>query len=421
MKKKNEEGVVLVISLLLFLALNIIMLVAVKSTTIDTQIAVNYKNSTRAFYDAESGVHFALAKIEEEFDSKTIKNLNNFTFNYLTPEGFSFELKNFEIKGSNLFSFRSIGYSEKAKCIIEVGFRRKPYLALAMPYGVFADIELDQRSTAGCYSYNSEEDPNAFSNIFNSTGRCDVSSNQLVTIHNNILIDGDMLLGEDPNGVDGVYKYAGPPVSDPNFTGFIPGLSGNIIDMDRIDPDPLKVYNLVDTFKNNNKNADSGGAINAQNKIILIKEINPSVIITSGNYYLTGIILYQGTKLIIDCTDGPVNFYIHDDGSMDAAIVEAKESSIITVIGRPADFSLFCDTSKKILQFKHGSDYTGLLYTPFASVNMHNSGGVKGLLWTNHLDLLNSSALWYDTSITENYTVIRQSGDLQLVSWREII
>ena len=61
----NENGAVLVISLVFMVLLAMAGTTAVVMTTTDMKIGGNYKDSERAFNDAQAGVQYAIGKMEE--------------------------------------------------------------------------------------------------------------------------------------------------------------------------------------------------------------------------------------------------------------------------------------------------------------------------------------------------------------------
>ncbi|MBN2372403.1 hypothetical protein JXL19_01260 [bacterium] len=397
----NEKGMVLVIALLFLFAISLLMVVSVMSTTTDTKIAVNYRNSIKAFYDAEAGVQYTLCRIDEGLTDGTLSlpdaNSPLHIFHNV-PSGFSFDPNiTLTYVTDNRYRFRSIGHSGNSLCELDVDFVRDTYPGLA--YGIFGGKGVDLKSTASVYSYNSNTDPNAPLDPNNSLGNGDVGSNGYVEVHNNVLIDGDVALGDDGAGTEAVYKPTGCPT--------VTGTAG--IDVPRISPDPLGAASLVSLFSIANDNT---------NPPIVADVINTTggggggttVTLTAGNYYLTSLVLGNGDTLNIDTSSGPVNIYMHGG-------IDAKNGSTINISGKPTDFSIFCDTTNR-LSFKHGSGFKGLIYAPFAEVWMHNSSYVHGMIWANQVEMKNSSVFWYDEAIGEAHTTY--SNNVDVFSWRDI-
>jgi len=89
----NEKGMVLVVVLLLLSALIILGTTTIMQTSTDLKISGNYKSSVQAFYDADAGVQYAIAKMEEGLKSSpqtfTLPSAGSpATLTYTTPTGF---------------------------------------------------------------------------------------------------------------------------------------------------------------------------------------------------------------------------------------------------------------------------------------------------------------------------------------------
>jgi len=148
---------------------------------------------------------------------------------------------------------------------------------------------------------------------------------------------------------------------------------------------------------NDNASAGVGTTINT----------NGSITLTAGDYYFTSVILKSGANLTIDASAGSVNIFL--EGGLDA-----KNGSTINVTGNPTDFAIFSNSTAKI-DFKHSSAFKGLVYAPFADVDMKNSSSVYGAIWAASVDIKNSGTLYYDAALKDKYT----SDDLTLTSWKD--
>ena len=129
-----------------------------------------------------------------------------------------------------------------------------------------------------------------------------------------------------------------------------------------------------------------------------------------GDYYFTSIELKNGATMNIDASAGPVNIYL--EGPLDA-----KNGSAINITGKPTDFTLFSNSTDPLV-FKHGSDFNGLVYAPFASVEMKNSADVRGAVWANTFDIKNSGELYFDTQLKEKFKT--DTGRLVVTAWKEL-
>ncbi len=396
----NEKGIVLVISVLMLAVLAALGTTAVMQTSTDLKISSNYKTSRQAFYDADAGVQYALAMIEAGLKASpqtfTLPSAGSpATLTYTTPTGFSFTISTIsKNSGSSTYTLTSTGNGpNSAQAVIEVTFERDS----AINYAAFGDHKVDAKNGGTTLSYDSsssdptKNDPSDSS--FQTTHEADVGSNDWLVTHNGASIDGSGVLGEQSDGSDTVNNIHGGTT----FYGTTP------VDAGRIDPDPLGINSggvydpSIYVASNDNASAGVGTTINT----------NGSITLTAGDYYFTSVILKSGANLTIDASAGSVNIFL--EGGLDA-----KNGSTINVTGNPTDFAIFSNSTAKI-DFKHSSAFKGLVYAPFADVDMKNSSSVYGAIWAASVDIKNSGTLYYDAALKDKYT----SDDLTLTSWKD--
>lgn len=400
----NEHGMVLVTTLLLIAALIILGTTAIMQTSTDLKISANYETGTQALYDAEAGIQYAIAKIEEGLASNpstfTLPSPGNpVTLTYTTPTGFSFTISTIsKNSGSGGYTFTSTGHGPgNAQASIEVTFEGGP----AINYAAFGDQKVDMKNSGATLSYDSsssdstKNDPSDPS--FQTTHEADVGSNDWLVTHNGTSIDGSAVFGEQSDGsptVDGIHTG----------TTFY-GTAG--VDAGRVDPDPLGINSGGEydpsTYATSNDNADLalGTTIDTNGTVTLVGKTG------GADYYFTSIVLRNSANLTIDASAGSVTIFL--EGGLDA-----RNGSTINVTGNPTDFSIFSNSTAKI-DFKHSSAFKGFVYAPFAEVDMKNSSSVYGAIWARTVDIKNSGTLYFDTALKDKFT----SSDLALTSWRD--
>ena len=392
---RNEKGMVLPLGLMFLAIIAIMGTTTVVVTTTDLKVGSNYRSSVQAFYDAEAGSQYAIAKIEEGLTNDTLAlSGTSVTVSYAAPSDFSFDTITTltKIGATSNYSFQVTGHSGNANSNIEVVFAIDSFFQ----YGAFGDKKLDMKSNGAVYSYDSSVTSNPVPT--DSTGDGDVGSNGEVIVHNGTFIDGDVGLGDDGAGNEAVYTATGTPI-----------VNGENADVPRVDPDPLGAVggDLAADFVTYSAANDNASAGIAGNAISLGNGDN--LTLTAGNYYLTSIELKNGSTLNIDASGGEVNIYL--TGGFDA-----KNGSSINITGTPPDFTIFSNSADTI-DFKHGSAFKGTLYAPFANVVVKHSADVYGMIWANELDIKNSGELYFDTALKDKWL----SNTLSIVSWREIL
>lgn len=142
MKGSGEKGIALITVMLMMAIMTILAITMFNTSYIETLLSKNYSVSKEAFYDADAGVQYALAKIQEELDHNYIISLSPIKYNKniddLTIEDYSasnqpsmnshdynFELKNLvsKDKDDSTYCFISEGMSDNnSRSIIKACF-----------------------------------------------------------------------------------------------------------------------------------------------------------------------------------------------------------------------------------------------------------------------------------------------------------
>ncbi len=408
----NERGMVLAVALMMIAVLVLLGSTAVTTINTDLKIASNYKENARALYNAEAGTHAVIAAIDgggTAWPSWPATG-NSQTVTVSPPSGYIFDDGNYgnAISITNVdgtyFKFQITGRgANNALKTIEAYFKRSP----AMEFGLFADGAVDLKAASGIYSYNSNTTPNPNPADYpaNSTGNSDVGSNTLVLAYNGTYIGGDVGLGASSGGTDASYTATGTPI-----------VTGGTAFVGRVDPDPLgavggELASKFTTYSTANDNASagtvgiSGTTISAGNSDIV------TLVGKAGgaNYYITSLTLNNGATLTVDTTNGPVNVYL-------TGALEAKNGSTINVNGLPTQFSIFSNSSSSVI-FKHGSEFKGTVYAPYAPVEMKNSADTFGLIWGATVDIKNSGQFFFDEALKDAH----QGKDGIITSWKDVM
>ena len=403
----NEKGFVLPLGLIFMAIIAIMGTSAIIVTTTDLKVGSNYNSNIQAFYDAEAGVQYTIAKIEDGLANSTFALPaaigGSVPFTSATPAGFSFAVSNVSKTGSNAYAFTSTGSGQgNSQAVLEVSFERE--LIEPITYAAFGDQSMDTKNSGTTLSFDSsspdptKNDPSDAS--FQTTHEADVGSNDLLVTHNGSSIDGDGVLGEQSDGSPTTNSIHGGT----NFYGTAGVNAG------RVDPDPLGVNSGgqydPSTYSAINDNALSGvgTSINTNGSVTLVGKAG------GADYYFTSVTLKNGANLTIDSSAGPVNIFL--EGGF-----EAKNGSTINVTGDSTDFSIFSNSTTKI-DFKHGSSFEGFVYAPFADIDMKNSSSVYGTLWGKSVDIKNSGTLYYDAALRNKFSTT--TNNILPLFWKEV-
>lgn len=397
----DDRGAALVSGLMFLAILSVLGTTAYLISSNDLKISHNYRAAKQAFYDAEAGVNYALGQIEiglkaGSFSLPSTDGASVSLGGFSMPSDFFFTLSSLTRDAANSYRFTSTGNSNSnATSSVEVKFKR----GAAISFAAFGNTMINYKSFAQVYSYDSDVVANP--TPADSTGEADIGSNGEVSLKNDTVIDGDVLLGND-GSADATYTTTGTPA--------VSGEEGATVGP--VDPDPLgviggeyaaKFVTYSDPAYNDNGtipySVDESGTLTLTGK--------PG----GANYYFTDITLKSGATLAIDTTLGEVNIFL-------TGTLEAKNGSNIWDInpnGAPSDFSIFSNSTDSLV-LKHDSDFKGLIYAPYATVEMKNSADCYGAIWADTVDGKNSSKLYFDTSIKDKYS----SNEVLLTSWNNI-
>ena len=425
----NEKGMVLPLGLMFLAIIAILGTTAVIITTTDLKIGSNYRASKQAFYIAEAG----LAKAEAELinDLNTDQDLSSTSFEaisgaisitpnstaFYTPTGFnniSFGVGTYTIQFKNyapeptaptvydpaIIWVRSIGTGPNSSIATLESYLSAKQKSI-FDFGLFTNGLLDLKSDAKIYSYDSRDtpDPDPLTFPDASTGEADIGSNTEISTKMATYIDGNLGLGADSDPpVDAIWTDTGTPE-----------ITGTIDKVGHVDSDPLgandsssELYNkFIDIITtNNNGIAGDGSPLEGATAIDLSN--GETVTLTAGDYYITDIVLKNGSTLEIDATSGPVNIYLSGTLDADDGELESKNGAALNNLSQPTDFAIFSNSSQDII-FKHSTSFKGMVYAPNAHVEMKNTAGVYGLIWGNTATIHNSGEFYFDEAIKDKY------------------
>jgi len=421
----NDRGAALVIALMFLAILALVGSTAVVLTSTDIQIGANYKASTEAFHDADAGVNYALAKMEAglkaspaTFNMPTVigdptdpsdpNSVSLAAFTAPSGFGFSYQAPGLTMLATNLYTFTTDGTgTNNSTATITVTFKRES----AITYAAFGDKKLDTKHGGTTLSYNSQSsDPtknNPSGPSFQTTHEADVGSNDWLVTHNGASIDGSGVFGEKLDGSATTNSIHGGT----SFYDTTPVNAG------RVDPDPLGVNSGGEYDPSTYSGAGDNDNLTHASPLIAGNSISTKSTVTltgkpgGSNFYLTSVELKSGATLTINTLAGEVNIFL--TGPFDA-----KNGSSIVLTPNPLDttkFSIYSNSTSKI-DLKHSSTFTGLIYAPYAPIDVKNSAAAYGAIWGSNVDIKNSGTLYFDSALRDKYL----SGDLTKTTWRDV-
>jgi len=408
----NDRGVVLFTALMFVLIMSILGIIACIITANDSTIAVNLEVSRKAFYSAEAGVHFALSSIQKALKAHTMTlpetdgaavslsscmlpsdpDITDIRFEYLTAGA-----PVLTRIARNEYQFTARGYgSRNADADIRVTFKNRP----AFKFGMFGDKGFTAPAFSNFYGYHSALTLNPGGD--DGTNACDIGSNLSVTLSGNTEVHGHIGLGSTET-IPAVYTPSGNP--DPQLFG-----TGKAVrTVERVEPDPLGVVGGEYANKLNDwRIFNNNGMIPAD--LILEKGESVTLVGKSGgaNYYFTNIELKTGTTLNIDTLAGPVNIFI--SGAFDG-----KNGTITHAGGDPKTFTIFSDSPGPV-SLSNASPFYGVVYAPFADLDIFNGAAIYGAIIAKSVDMKNPGNFYFDRALKDKYLM----QDVIMSSWYEV-
>jgi hypothetical protein len=408
----NDHGVVLFTALMFVLIMSILGTIACMLTANDATIAVNHEVSRKAFYSAEAGVHFALSSIQKELKANTMAlpetdgatvslsscmlpsdpDITDIFFEYL-PTGAPALTRIAE----NEYEFTVRGYgSRNADADIHVTFKNRS----AFKFGAFGDKGIKASEHSYFYGYDSTVSLTPLGD--DGTNQCDIGSNHSVTLSGNTEVHGHIGLGGSET-TTAVYTPIGNP--EPRIFG-----TGNgVRTVGQVGPDPLGIVGGEYAKKLNDCRTFSDNGMIPADLILGNGESVTLVGKTGGaNYYFTNIEFKTGATMHIDSLAGPVNLFISGE-------LDGKNGSITHASGDPKKFTIFSDSSDP-LSLSNTTAFYGVVYAPFADLDVFNGAAFYGAILAKTVDVKNSVNFYFDLALKNKYL----SKEVAMSSWYEV-
>jgi len=409
---EDDRGVVLFTAMMFVLIMSIIGAVAYVITANDSTIAVNLEVSRKAFYSADAGVNFALASIQKSLKANTMTlpetdgaavslsscmlptdpEITDIRFEYL-PAGAPVLTRVAE----NRYQFTVRGYGARnADADIRVTFKNRS----AFKFGVFGDKGVTAPAFSNFYGYDSTVTLNPGGD--DGSKSCDIGSNHIVNLFDHTEVYGHIGLGSDGT-IDAVYNPTGSP--EPQ----IHGVGDAVQAVGQVASDPLGVSAGVYAQKFSDCRISSdNGTIASDLKIETGQVVTLSGKPGGANYYFTKIELKNGAAMSIDTSAGPVHVYLSGE-------LNGKNGVITHTGGDPKKFAIFSDREDPI-SLSHASEFYGVIYAPYANLEIYNNATIYGAILAGTVDIKNSGNIYFDRALKEKYL----TQDVVMSSWYDV-
>ena len=408
----NEKGMVLPLGLMFLAIIALLGTTAVIVTTTDLKIGSNYKSSVQAFYDAEAGVNYAIAKMEsglkdDSFSLPTVignpddpNDPNSVSLGgFATPSGFFFTFN--EPGVSNIatkrYTFTCTGNGpNNAKTVIKADFSPSGLFN----YGIFGDFGVTLSGNGKTDSYNSSVGPYTWA-THNTEG--DVGTNSTnagaISLSGNAKVYGDAQVGVGGDPDTGVTTSGNAVVNGQKQA------ADELKDMSPMTDPGGGASETLSLSGNNSKTLGSG--------TYRLPEIS-----ISGNahgdisgdvtLYVTGNISISGNGRLNILPGGSLTIYV-------SGTVSISGNGITNSTALPEDLVIYGTSTCTNVSISGNGDIYGAIHAPAADVSVTGNGDIYGSIIGSTMTISGNGNLHYDEAL-EN---VGTSSDLKLLSWKQ--
>jgi len=415
---ENERGAALVVALMFLAIVAMMGATAVILTTTDIQIGSNYKESTTAFYNAEAGLNFALAKMKagltanpQTFQLPTVPwdpnnptNPNSFaaltSAQFTAPAGFAFsyEAPGVTMTSNNVFALTTVGTNPndiQAQAVIAATFSPNGLFN----YGIFGDLGVTLSGNGKTDSYNSSDGPYTWA-THHTEG--DVGTNAItagaISLSGNAKIYGDAMVGPGGNPATGVTTCGNAMVVAPG----------------------QKL--AADEPKDMTPMSDPGGGTN-----LPAWNISADDTLSAGTYRLPGINISGTATATIS---GDVTLYVTGNISISGngrLIIPAGSSLTIYASGSvsisgngisnatsyPRNLQIYGTSTCNSFSVSGNGNLYGAIYAPLATVSVTGNGDIYGSVIGRTIAIPGNGNVHYDESLQN----VGPVSGLKLLTW----
>jgi len=398
----NEKGFVLPVSLMFLAIIALLGATAVKTTTTDLKIAINYKNSVEAFYLAEAGINHA-----QGFLKQNISDWNNYTAAQTLPiSPTTLSTGNYTItiedpdqtSGNNWRKIVATATtSTGASAKIEVFLNPQSFFPFS--YAAFGDEWVNiSGNNAYTDSYDSSVEP------WTREGKMqngDVGTNSIdvgdLDVGNGIIY-GDAIVGAggDPNIVISYNPHG-------NITGSETALS-----------EPVLMPSVTDSGLETSVGILSGShTISTDTRVDSISLASKSKITINGDVvlYVDGNIHISGKAKIDIPVGSSLTIYASET-------IHMAGQGIVNQNNKPENLIIYGTDDCKKVHFSGQADFYGAIYAPEAEFDSSGQSDIYGSIICNTVDISGQGGIHYDENL--NNLGSGTVSDFNVMSWKNL-
>ena len=430
---ESERGMALVISLVFMVLLSMLGTTAVVMTTTDMQIGRNYRESAKAFYDADAGVNYTLKTIEAGASAGSFSLPPDVgatsTLSYTTPSGFSFSISDITKITDDAYSFTSTGSGpDNAEAVINVLFS----MTGVFNYGIFGDLGVTLSGNGRTDSYNSANGPYTWA-THNTEG--DVGTNATsvgaISLSGNAKVYGDAAIGPGGDPTTGVKTRGNARIVAPGQKL----AADESKDMSPyFDPGPGGGMHVSAWNVSGNNTDDPAYSGTYQIPSISISGNGTGIISGDATFYVSGNISISGNGKLRILAGNTVTIYaggsvsVSGNGKLRLETSGSNESSLklfasgpVSVTGngisnnsfRPERLQIYGSSTCSTVNISGNGNIYAAIYAPAANIHVSGNGDIYGSTIGSTIKISGNGNVHYDEALQN----VGPTSGLKLVSW----
>lgn len=390
----TEQGFVLVVALCFVAAMAVLGATATVLTTTDMKIGSNYRESRRAYYNAEAGVQFAMGQIlaglrasPATFALPTgVGTSATLTGSEFTPPGqFAFSLPDPGLTrvAANRYQFTCIGTGdENATYTMQATFgvnRNHPF-----DYGIFGDQGVTLSGNGYSDSYNSTQGPYAGEgNGTNGDVGTNATSAGAISVGANAIVYGDAQVGPggDPN-----------TAITTNAHGEILGNRNVATDLKDMTPEPDPGGGTAATLSISGNTTQNIGAGSYRIPSLSISGNADAHITGNVTLYVTGNMSISGNGCLYVDPGASLTIYV-------AGTVLISGNGISNQTNLPGNAKIFGGATCNSVQITGNGNLYASIYAPVAPITVTGNGDVYGSLVGRTIGITGNGNVHYDEAL----------------------
>jgi len=299
---KNEKGIVLIVVIMLMAVMVLLGTTAIMVTTTDMKISSNYREGTRAFYNADAGVETVIAYLRSNNVTFPTDAATPTTITVSCPSGYSFNTSvaiNYVAAGSYKFQMTGTGYNNASETI-EAFIKKVPLYpqaadgAVAM-YGGGPAVQF-KVGAGGGYAVDGHDYPVPTNSSCNGSA-CNTTATALPAVPGLFTVMSPTITGNEGAHLGGVPTKTLGASRETEYNDFVNNVMANNLYQTTLGTRTNPAVTVIPNGTTLNGTGNGAG--------IIIVEDGGSLQI-NGNFEFEGLVILRGTGRVFGAGTGNI-------------------------------------------------------------------------------------------------------------------